>query len=105
MRIGPFNRDRFSEPPIGLSDPTDKGQFSNLAGKTIADFLSKRINRSLYTVIYEAAMRLRSMPLSMGGKQVRRPDLLAFAPNATFAIEAKGFSRGYGSMIDHKDQS
>lgn len=105
MRTGPFNRDRFSEPPIGLSDPTEKGQFSNLAGKAIADFLSKRINRSLYTVNYEAAMRLRGMPLSIAGKQVKRPDLLAFAPNATFAIEAKGFSGGYGNMTDHKDQS
>jgi hypothetical protein len=100
-----FNNDRFSEPPIGLSDPTEKGQFSNLAGKAIADFLSKRIDRSLYTVNYEAAMRLKRMPLSLGGRQVRRPDLLAFTPSAMFAIEAKGFSGGYGNMTEHKDQS
>src|SRR5918911_3787125 len=25
-----FNNDRFSEPPVPLSDPTEKGQFSNL---------------------------------------------------------------------------
>lgn len=66
-----FRDDRFSEPPIQLSDPTEKGQFSNLAGKAIADFLSKRIDNSIYTVNYEAAMRMRKMPLF----RVRRPDL------------------------------
>lgn len=95
-----FNNDRFSEPPINLSDPTRKGQFSNLAGKAIADFLSKRINQSIYTVDYEAAMRMRSMPI-VGG----RPDLLAFTSNAQFAIEAKGYSGGHGNMATHKAQS
>lgn len=72
-----FNNNRFSEPPIQLSDPTEKGQFSNLAGKAIADFLSKRIDQSIFTVNYEAAMRLRRLPLN-----VERPDLLAFKQNA-----------------------
>ncbi|MEJ0104733.1 MAG: hypothetical protein WDO19_20220 [Bacteroidota bacterium] len=57
MQRTAFNNNRFSEPPMGWSDPTEKGQFSTLAGKAIADFLSKRIDRSLYTVNYEAAMR------------------------------------------------
>ena len=105
LQVPEFNNDRLSEPPEGLSDPTEKGQFSNLAGKAIADFLSKRIDQSLYTVNYEAAMRLQRMPLSLGGKQVSRPDLLAFAPKAMFAIEAKGFSGGCGNMTEHKDQS
>jgi hypothetical protein len=105
MQSGAFRNNKFSEPPIALSDPTEKGQFSNLAGKAIADFLSKRIGDSLYTVNYEAAMRLQGIPLSIGGKQVSRPDLLAFAPNAMFAIEAKGFSGGYGNMADHKSQA
>lgn len=95
-----FNNNRFSEPPIQLSDPTEKGQFSNLAGKAIADFLSKRIDNSIFTVNYEAAMRLRCMPLNVG-----RPDLLAYKKNEMFAIEAKGYSGGYGNMSTHKIQS
>lgn len=95
-----FNNNRFSEPPMQLSDPTEKGQFSNLAGKAIADFLSKRIDQSIFTVNYEAAMRLRNMPLN-----VRRPDLLAFKQNSMFALEAKGYSGGHGNMTTHKAQS
>lgn len=95
-----FNNNRFSEPPIQLSDPTEKGQFSNLAGKAIADFLSKRIDQSIFTVNYEAAMRLRRLPLN-----VERPDLLAFKQNAMFALEAKGFSGDHGNMTKHKAQS
>ncbi len=102
-----FNNDRFSEPSIQLSDPTEKGQFSNLAGKAIADFLSKRIDKSIYTVNYEAAMRIHNppFPLFVNGRQVRRPDLLAYTANSRFAIEAKGFSSGFGNMNNHKNQS
>lgn len=102
-----FYNDRFSQPPIQLSDPTEKGQFSNLAGKAIADFLSKRIDQSIYTVNYEAAMRVHNpiIPLSVNGRQVRRPDLLAYTSNSRFAIEAKGFSGGFGNMNNHKNQS
>jgi hypothetical protein len=100
MQRQPFYNDRFSEPPIQFSDPTEKGQFSNLAGKAIADFLSKRIDNSIYTVNYEAAMRLRGMPLN-----VRRPDLIAYTQNSMFAIEAKGHAGGSGNMISHKNQS
>lgn len=95
-----FTNNHFSEPPIQLSDPTEKGQFSNLAGKAIADFLSKRIDKSKFTVNYEAAMRLEKMPLKGG-----RPDLLAFAGKSRFAIEAKGYSEGFGDMKKHKAQS
>jgi len=107
MQRQAFNNDRFSEPPIQLSDPTEKGQFSNLAGKAIADFLSKRIDQSIFTVNYEAAMRMHNppIPLVINGRQVRRPDLLAYTSNSRFAIEAKGFSDGYGNMNDHKNQS
>jgi hypothetical protein len=102
-----FNNDRFSEPPSQLSDPTEKGQFSNLAGKAIADFLSKRIDQSIYTVNYEAAMRIHNppIPLFANGRQVRRPDLLAYTTNSRFAVEAKGFSGGFGNMNNHKTQS
>lgn len=96
-----FNKDHFSEPPIQLSDPTEKNHFSNLAGKAIADFLSKQIDQSIFTVNYEAAMRLRNIPI-----KGCRPDLLAYKPNGNiFAIEAKGYSRGCGNMQKHKAQS
>ena len=95
-----FNNNKFSEPPIQLSDPTEKGQFSNLAGKAIADFLSKRIDQSIFTVNYEAAMKMKAMPIKGS-----RPDLLAFKNNATFAIEAKGYSGRSGKMKTHKAQS
>lgn len=95
-----FNNNRFSEPPMQLSYPTEKGQFSNLAGKAIADYLSKRIDQSIFTVNYEAAMRLRNMPLNVG-----RPDLLAYKQNSMFAIEAKVYSGGHGNMTTHKAQS
>ena len=95
-----FYNNRFSVPPDEIYDPTEKGQFSNLAGKAIADFLAKRIDNALYTVNYEAGMRMKGLPI-IGG----RPDLLAFKNNATFAIEAKGYSGGPGNMNKHKAQS
>lgn len=95
-----FYNDKFSVPPPQLYDPTEKGQFSSLAGKAIADFLSKRIDGSLYTVNYEAAMMLLNMPLNAG-----RPDLIAYTQNSMFAIEAKKYSRGCGNMTTHKNQS
>lgn len=102
-----FNNDRFTEPPLELSDPTEKGQFSNLVGKAIADFLSKRIDKSIFTVNYEAAMRVYNppIPLSIKGRQVSRPDLLAYTSNSIFAIEAKGYSGNSGNMTTHKNQS
>lgn len=96
-----FYSNRFSEPPTSLSDPTEKGQFSNLAGKAIADFLSKRIDNSLYTVNYEAVMRLQGQKL-----KGQRPDLVAYSPTSMFAIEAKGRHQGNpGKMTKHKTQA
>ena len=57
---------------------------------------------------YEAAMRIHNppIPLFVNGRQVRRPDLLAFTNNSTFAIEAKGYtSNGSGNMANPKAQS
>ena len=95
-----FREGRFSSPPDYLYDPTEKAQFSNLAGKAIADFLSKRIGGSLFTVNYEAEMKLRGMRIKGS-----RPDLIAYAPHDKFAIEAKGYSGGPGDMNHHKAQS
>lgn len=94
-------RNCFSLPPKELSDPTEQGQFSNIAGKAIADFLSKRIDNSLITVNYEAAMRIKGIPVK--GK---RPDLIALSNDFMFAIEAKGFAKNSaGNMDQHKNQS
>lgn len=107
LRRGSFYSDNcFSMPPDHLYDPTEQGQFSNLAGKAIADFLSKRIDHSLFTVSYEAAMRLIEIPI-----KGNRPDLIAF-PNQSpsIAIEAKGYQNynvtdGNNGMSQHKKQA
>jgi hypothetical protein len=97
----PFITTVFSEPPKALSDPTEKSHFSNLAGKAIADFLSKRIDNSLFTLNYEAVMRIKGIKLI--GK---RPDLFAFSQKAMFSLEAKGRSQSNpGNMAVHKAQA
>jgi hypothetical protein len=96
-----YGQNRFSEPPIRFSDPTEKSQFSNIAGKSIADYFSKKLNNSILTVNYEAAMRLKGLPISGS-----RPDLLAFTDSKIFAVESKGFSSSSsGDMSIHKTQS
>lgn len=101
LQSSALNKDKFSLPPYNIYDPTEKSQFSNIAGKGIADFLAKKIDNALHTVNYEAAMKIKKMPI-VG----RRPDLLAFTNNETFAIEAKGFCRNsVKDMADHKSQS
>lgn len=100
MKDSEMRKNKFSQPPAKLSDPTEKSQFSNLAGKAIADFLSKQIDNSRFTVNYEAAMRINKLPI-IG----ERPDLIAFQNNSMFSIEAKGYSGSYGDMNAHKLQS
>jgi len=88
----------FSLPATIFSDPTEQGQFSNIAGKAIADFLSKRIDNSFFTLNYEAVAQ---KPL-IG----QRPDLVAFSQNAVFTIEAKGRkANNPGNMAKHKIQA
>jgi len=96
-----FARNHFSVPPGIFSDPTEKGQFSTVAAKAIADFLSKKIDRSILTLNYEAYMRQKGFPISG-----RRPDLIGFSQTAVFAIESKGRSSSNpGDMVAHKLQS
>lgn len=96
-----FYNNHFSQPPLGLSDPTEKGQFSNLAGKAIADLLSKKIDNSFYTINYEAAMRVNNIKI-----KGERPDLIAFSNAGQFAIESKGrVQTNPGNMATHKLQS
>lgn len=92
---------RFSLPPDELYDPTEKAQFSNIAGKGIADFLAKRTHNTLFTVNYEAAMKLQGLPITGG-----RPDLIAFiSEHEAFSIEAKGYTNGPRNMTNHLRQA
>lgn len=101
LQSNALNKDKFSLPPHNLYDPTEKGQFSNIVGKGLADFLAKKINNALHTVNYEAAMKIKNMRISGS-----RPDLLAFTNNETFAIEAKGYTKhSVNDMLSHKNQS
>ena len=99
-----YKKNRFSEPPIEFSDPTSKAQFSNLAGRAIADFLSKRIDKCCFTVNYEAAMRIKNIPIKGS-----RADLIGFTKDQkTISIEAKGFCKSFISKTDmatYKQQS
>jgi len=96
-----YNNNRFSFPARHLSDPTEKGQFSNLVGKAVADYLSRRVNGSFFTMYYEAAMRVRGIRI-----KGPRPDLIAFNQKSLFAIEAKGrASQNAGNMPRHKAQA
>lgn len=99
-----YNEYRFSEPPIEFSDPTSKAQFSNLAGRAIADFLSKRIDGCCFTVNYEAAMRIKKIEI-----KGPRADLIGFTSDQkTISIEAKGFCKSSVSkteMATYKQQS
>ena len=101
MQRSEFYSDRFSEPPIIYYDPTEKSQFSNWVGKAFANFLSKKIDQSLFTINYEAVMKIRGIPIASS-----RPDLIAFTQNAAIAIEAKGKSdTNSGPMDKYKLQS
>ena len=99
-----YKENRFSEPPIKFSDPTSKAQFSNLAGRAIADFLSKRIDKCQFTVNYEAAMRIKNIPIKGS-----RADLIGFTEDEKIiSIEAKGLcqrSISKGKMKKYKQQS
>lgn len=93
-----FDNDHFSTPPRILSDPTEQAQFSNIAGKAIADFLSKRIDASFFTLNYEA---VATRPM-----HGQRPDLVAYSPKGVFTLEAKGRQQGNpGNMYIHKQQA
>ena len=99
-----YKENRFSEPPIEFSDPTSKAQFSNLAGRAIADFLSKRIDKCCFTVNYKAEMRIKKIPIKGS-----RADLIGFTEDQkTISIEAKGLcqrSISKGEMEKYKQQS
>ena len=94
----------FREVHSKIYDPTEKGQFSNLIGKALADFASKKISKSKLSINYEAVMKTAGIPI-----KGNRPDLYCTdAKREQFAIECKGFTKSFVSdqeMEKHKKQS
>lgn len=103
LSLDALRESRLSEPPSERQDPTEKGQFSNIVGKAIADLLARRISGARVTLNYEGAM------VANGNKiKGRRPDLYCIGQEYQFAVEAKGYEVGVissSSMNKHKDQS
>lgn len=97
-----FNKDKFNYPIYGyIHDPTEKSQFSNMAGEAIADFLAKKLDKAIYTVNYETVMKMENKQL-----KGHRPDLIAYInPTKRFAVEAKGYSKNTVNMMQHKNQA
>ena len=98
-----LNDSRFSLPPPERRDPTEKGQFSNLVGKGLGDFLSRQLSGGKVTHGYEAAMTLAGFPISGN-----RPDLYCLGDSFQFALEAKGYSAttvSANEMLNHKRQA
>jgi hypothetical protein len=82
-----YRLNRFQPMPEAYMDPTEKGTFSMLVGKAIADFMAKRLYNANFTYTYEAAMVRFGFPISGS-----RPDLYCENGVDQFAVEAKGFS-------------
>lgn len=98
-----LKRNKFSNPPDELYDPTEKNAFSNIIGKAVGDYLAKKLCDARLTQTYESAMLEKNLPIK--GK---RPDLLCFNRNQQFAVETKGFSASTISsseMRKHKKQA
>lgn len=95
LNLRSFNQSRFSMPSPIFYDPTEKGQFSNLVGKAIADFLAKDLSNGIATFPYEAAMVIQGYPVSVG-----RPDLYCISKKYQFAVEAKGLGDQSVSAAD-----
>ena len=83
-----FNNNYFSEPKGWTYTPTAKAHFSNLAGAAFADYLAKEIDGVRLTLNYEAAMKMRGLPI-----QGKRPDFIGVRGDRNLiAIEAKGYA-------------
>lgn len=103
LKLNALNASRFSLPPPIRHDPTEKGQFSNLVGKGLGDFLSRQLSGAKVTHNYEAAMTLAGIPVSGN-----RPDLYCIGDTFQFALEAKGYSTASISakeMLKYKNQA
>lgn len=103
LRYSSYQNSSFSKPPIFLYDPTSTAQFSNIAGKSIADFLGKRLDGAIISFNYDAALKMLGFKV-----QSRRPDLLCANSLDIFSIEAKGLSKisvSNNEMAAYKQQA
>ncbi|MCW4011723.1 MAG: hypothetical protein NWF07_01895, partial [Candidatus Bathyarchaeota archaeon] len=87
-----FQQNKFSSPNMQIYDPTQKSFFSNLAGKSIADYIAKEYYDTRFTLSYESVLQGYGYPI-----QGSRPDLYCVSNNrlADFSIECKGYSRRF----------
>jgi len=94
----------FNQAPTERYDLHEKGTFSGLVGKAIADFLAKRIDNVVYSVPYESEMIKKGISV-----QGQRPDLICITANGEkLAVEAKGYCKSKileNEMRRHKAQS
>ena len=79
-----FRDNRFSEPNFFYNDNEPKRLFPGLAGLAFADYLSKRIDKSIFSISFDA---LHSN--SPRSQRVLDPDLLCFSNQFVFGIESK----------------
>lgn len=101
LRMEAFRNNRFSEPDILYYNGYERGVFANLVGLAISDYLSKRIDQSIFSINYEAALKIFGYSLND-----QRPDLLCFTDQFLFAVESKGrTSQNPGNMDRVKIQS
>lgn len=117
LNYSDFKRSKFSLPPDICHDVTEQGQFSNIVGLALADYLVKDLNGAFITLRYEGCLKLLKRPLN-----ISRPDLLGIKVGnskviingghstrmETIAIEAKGLANDKIStkkMRDYKKQA
>ncbi|MFX0182942.1 MAG: hypothetical protein ACFE95_07660 [Candidatus Hodarchaeota archaeon] len=97
-----YQNSAFSEPSSIFSNPSEKAEFSRIAGYAIADYLTRRIDGALISFNYEAVLKILRIPIS------RRPDLLCYNPDGPFSVETKGLERrsvNSTDMKEHKKQA
>lgn len=84
IQVGPgFALNGFIEPAV--TDPTELGDFSTIAGKAFSDILAKAIVQAPFTFTYEAALALAGQPIAG-----TRPDFYCLSPAGPFSMESKG---------------
>jgi hypothetical protein len=103
LGLSSYRNSSFSKPAPPFYDQTTTAQFSNIAGKAIADFLAKKLDKAIISFNYDAALKISGLPV-----QGIRPDLLCANSTDIFSIEAKGFSKinvSQNEMDGYKQQA
>lgn len=93
----------FTPLPPYMSDPTELGDFSTLAGRAIGDYLAKNLLNAKLSHNYEAVMHILGYPINGP-----RPDFYCVTDNEQFALEAKGYTKptiGPAAMANRKAQA